>query len=192
MSTTNKVLLGILGVVVLLGLWFMSSYNGFVGREESVKTAWSQVETQYQRRFDLIPNLAESVKGVLKQEQDVFGTIAKARSSYAAAPSGSNEKVAAANQLEGGLSRLLVIMENYPQLKSSETVQSLMTQLEGTENRVSVARERYNESVEDYNVSVRRFPGKMIASIFGFSEKTRFEAVKEAANAPKVDLSLTK
>ena len=192
MSRSVKILLGVVAVVAVLGLWLSSSYNGFVSGEETVKTAWSQVETQYQRRFDLIPNLVESVKGVLTQEQDVFGKIADARTRYGSAPSGSNAKVAAANDLETGLGRLLLVMENYPQLKSSETVQSLMTQLEGTENRISVARERYNESVQEYNVTVRRFPGKMIAALFGFDEKTRFEAVKGAEVAPKVNLGLTK
>lgn len=192
MSHTNKIILGVVAVFAIVALWVMSSYNGFVSGEENVKTAWSQVETQYQRRYDLIPNLVEAVKGVLTQEQDVFGKIADARKQYATAPSGSNEKVAAVNQLESGLSRLLVVMENYPQLRSSETVQALMTQLEGTENRISVARERYNEAVQSYNVAVRNFPGKIFASMFGFQEKTRFEAVKEAAAAPKVDLKLTK
>lgn len=192
MSRSIKILLGVVAIVVVIGLWLSSSYNGFVSGEETVKTAWSQVETQYQRRVDLIPNLVESVKGVLTQEQAVFGSIAEARTRYAAAPTGSNEKVAAANQLETGLGRLLVVMENYPQLRSSETVQSLMTQLEGTENRISVARERFNETVEGYNISVRRFPGKIIASIFGFEERARFEAVKGAEVAPAVDLKLTK
>lgn len=192
MSRSIKILLGVVAVIAVVGLWLSSSYNGFVSGEETVKTAWSQVETQYQRRFDLIPNLVESVKGVLTQEQDVFGKIADARTRYAGSASGSNEKVTAANDLESSLGRLLVVMENYPQLRSSETVQSLMTQLEGTENRISVARERFNESVEGFNVSVRRFPGKMIAALFGFEERARFEAVKGAEVAPKVDLKLTK
>ncbi len=192
MSKNNKILLSIVGVVAIVAIWFTSSYNGFVGGEESVKTAWSQVETQYQRRLDLIPNLVEATKGVMTQEQEVFGKLAEARTRYASAGGDINAKAAAATQIESGLGRLLVVMENYPQLQSSQTVRDLMSSLEGTENRVSVSRERYNESVEVYNISVRRVPGALFAKMFGFEEKTRFEAAPEAANAPKVNLDLTK
>lgn len=192
MSKNNKILLSIVGVVAIIAIWFTSSYNGFVGGEESVKTAWSQVETQYQRRLDLIPNLVEATKGVMTQEQEVFGKLAQARTMYASAGNDINAKAAAATQIESGLGRLLVVMENYPQLQSSQTVRDLMSSLEGTENRVSVSRERYNESVEEYNVSVRRVPGALLAKMFGFEGKTRFEAAPEAAQAPKVNLGLTK
>ncbi len=191
LSRSAKILIAVLGVAFILAIWLIGAFNGFVGKEESVKTAWSQVETQYQRRLDLIPNLVESVKGVMTQEQEVFGKIAEARTRYASGAT-PEQKVAAANQMESALARLLVVMENYPQLRSTETVQSLMAQLEGTENRITVARERYNESVEGFNVMVRRFPGNILAAVFGFEGKTRFEAAEGAENAPKVDLKLTK
>ena len=191
LSRSTKIIIAILGVVALLAMWLVGSFNGFVSKEESVKTAWSQVETQYQRRLDLIPNLVESVKGVMTQEQEVFGKIAEARTRYTSGKT-TEDKVAAANQMESALARLLVIVENYPQLRSVETVQSLMAQLEGSENRITVARERYNESVEGFNVMVRRFPGNILAAIFSFEGKTRFEAAAGAENAPKVDLKLIK
>jgi LemA protein len=148
-------------------------------------TQWKQVETQYQRRFDLIPNLVESAKGVMKQEQAVFDAIAEARTRYSGAVT-TDQKVAATNQVESALGRLLVITENYPTLKSSETVQSLMTQLEGTENRVSTERMRFNEDIQSYNLKVTRFPGSIMASIFGFGTRQYFNAASGAENAPAV------
>ncbi len=190
MSKTSKIVLGVVvGVAVLIVLFFVLTYNGLVRGNESVNTAWAQVETQYQRRFDLIPNLSESVKAVLKQEQKVFGDLAEARTKYAGAQS-TEGKVAAANQLEGALSRLLVIVENYPQLKSNETVQTFMAQLEGTENRISVERSRYNESVRGFNVQVKTFPTNMIAGWFGFAPRSMFESVAAAKEAPKVNLEV--
>lgn len=184
-----------LGFVVLvmamafsLFSWAIGTYNSFVAQREGVVTSWSQVETQYQRRFDLIPNLANSVKGYLKQEQTVFGEIADARTYYAGAPSGSDAKVTAANQLEGAFARLLVIMENYPELKSNETVRDLMTELAGTENRVNVSRQRYNEVVQVYNVHVQTFPANLIAGFGGFEKKPFFESQKGSENAPTVNL----
>ncbi len=177
----------IIGVVVVIGLYFMGAYNGFVKQNEAVTAQWAQVESQYQRRFDLIPNLVASVQGIMKQEQTVFSTIAEARSKYAGAAT-PDQKAAAASQVEGALARLLVVMENYPQLKSADTVQSLMAELSGTENRVSVERMRYNEMVRDYNVQVKSFPGTLLASMFGFAPRTMFEAQSGAENAPKVNI----
>jgi LemA protein len=151
----------------------------------SADTQWKQIETQYQRRFDLIPNLVESAKGVMKQEQAVFTAIADARTRYSGAIT-TNDKVVAASQVESALGRLLVITENYPQLKSSEVVQSLMVDLEGSENRVSVERTRFNESVKTYNLKVMRFPSSIIAGIFGFGAREYFNATAGAENAPKV------
>ncbi len=190
MSKQSKIVLGVLAaaVVIIVG-YLVGTYNGLVKGREGVDAAWAQVETQYQRRFDLVPNLVESVKGIMAQEQKVFGDISEARTRYAGAAS-PEEKVGAANQLEGALARLLVVMENYPQLKSAETVQTLMAQLEGTENRISVERGRYNEAVRDYNVSVKVFPRNILAGWFGFSARTMFEAVEEAAAAPKVNLEV--
>lgn len=189
MSKTSKIILLVLAVVVVIALAVVGIYNGLVRGNETVNAAWAQVENQYQRRFDLVPNLVESVKGILKQEQTVFGEIAQARTQYAGAKT-TDEKVAAANQLESGLARLLVIVENYPVLKSSENVQTLMSQLEGTENRISVERGRYNEAVKSFNIRVKTFPTKLLAGWFGFGPRTLFEAVTEAKTAPKVDLNV--
>lgn len=190
MSKTTKIVLGVVIIaVVLVVVSLVSVYNGLVGGRENVDAAWAQVETQYQRRFDLIPNLVESVKGVMAQEQKVFGDLAEARANYSGATT-AEQKVASVNQLEGSLSRLLVVMENYPQLKSAETTQVLMAQLEGTENRIGVERSRYNEVVKSYNISVKTFPRNFLASWFGFSARTMFESIEEAAIAPTVNLQL--
>jgi LemA protein len=177
----------VLGIVLVLGLWGMGSYNSLVRISEGVDTQWAQVETQYQRRFDLIPNLVASVQGVMKQETAIFTALAEARKGYAGAvtPSAKEE---ARGQVESALGRLLVITENYPALKSNENVQTLMAQLEGTENRISVERMRYNDLVKDYNVKVKSFPGNLFAKVFGFDVKKMFEADNAAANAPKVNL----
>lgn len=175
----------VLAVVAVLALWIFGSYNGLVTAKTAVETQWAQVETQYQRRFDLVPQLVEATKGVMAQERAVFTALAEARAAYAGNPSAET-----AGQFEGALSRLLAIVENYPQLKSSDTVSTLMAQLEGTENRVSTERGRYNETVQSYNLTVRRFPGSIAAAIFGFDEEKPFAAMSGAENAPKVDLKL--
>lgn len=185
----NKTLIIILAVVAVIVLSVVSIYNSLVRLNTAVDGAWAQVETQYQRRFDLIPGLVESVKAVLKQEQTVFKDIADARANYAGAK-GVDAKVAAANQVESALGRLLVITENYPQLKSSETVQTFMSQLEGTENRVSVERGRFNDAVSAFNIKAQTFPTNMIASVFGFKARTFFKSDTGAEKAPKVDLGL--
>lgn len=185
----KKTLLIILILAVVLIGWMWSSYNRLVVANENVDTQWAQVETQYQRRFDLIPNLVESVKSILTQEQKVFGDLAAARASYSGATT-VNQKAEAATQVESALSRLLVIMENYPQLKSNETVQTFMSQLEGTENRVSVERNRFNEEVNTYNIVIKRLPTNILASMFGFTERAYFKAASGAETAPQVDLKL--
>jgi LemA protein len=172
-------------VVVILAYGF-STYNSLVTKRESVDNQWAQVGTQYQRRFDLIPNLVASVKGAMAQEQTVFDNIAEARTRYAGAQT-VNEKAEAATQVESALGRLLVVMENYPQLASIETVQTLMVQLEGTENRVSVERKRFNDEVRDYNVMTKRFPTSVVAGLFGFDERAYFEAAAGTENAPQVN-----
>jgi LemA protein len=177
----------VLGIALVIGLWGMGSYNSFVALNESVDTQWAQVETQYQRRYDVIPNLVATVQGVMKQESKIFGDIANARQGYAGART-TNEKVLATGQMDSALSRLLVITENYPILKSNENAQALMAEIAGTENRISVERMRYNDIVKTYNVKVKSFPGNLFANIFGFELKNPFEAVKEAATAPKVNL----
>ncbi len=179
----TKVIL--LGVIVIIGLYVGFTYNSLVTLEESATAKWQQVETQYQRRFDLIPNLVESVKGAMKQEQEIFTALADARTRYSGAVN-ANDKAIAANQVESALARLLVVVENYPVLKSSDTVQTLMSQLEGTENRISIERSRFNEAVQVYNLKTKRFPSSVVALIFGFDQKAYFEAVQGAENAPAV------
>lgn len=183
----KKTTIVILVVVALLIIWGLVSYNGLVRANESVDTQWAQVETQYQRRFDLVPNLVASVKGILKQEQAVFGEIAQARTNYSGAQT-TNEKVAAANELEAGIGRLLVIVEQYPVLKSSENVQTLMAQLEGTENRISVERTRFNDSVRVYNLKTKTFPSALVAGMFGFDERAYFDSEEGSDKAPEVEL----
>jgi LemA protein len=178
----------IIGIIILaIVLYSWSSYNGLVTIRESTTALWQQVEVQYQRRFDLIPNLVASTKGVLVQEQKIFSDIADARSRYSGAQT-VNDKIGAATQVESALSRLLVVMENYPVLKSSETVRDLMTQLEGTENRISTERGRFNEGVRAYNTVIKKFPKNMFASLFGFDAFEYFEAQNGSENAPKVEL----
>jgi LemA protein len=164
------------------------SYNRFVSQEETIKTQWAQVENQLQRRNDLIPNLVETVKGYAAQEQEVYKSIAESRAKLAGATT-PDQKIAAANEQSAALSRLLVIVENYPQLKSNETFARLMDELSGTENRIAVERMRYNEAVQTYNTSRRQFPANVTAKVFGFNEYKLFEAPPEAKVAPKVDFA---
>lgn len=185
------VLIAIIALVLIIGAWFWTSYNSLVTANEVVNNQWAQVETQYQRRFDLIPNLVAAVKGAMGQEQQVFGDLAKARENYSGANT-VNEKAAAASQVEGAFGRLLAIMENYPQLKSIETVQTLMAQIEGTENRISVERSRFNEEVRNFNIMIKRLPMNLVAGMYGYSEKVYFQVTPETANAPQVDLQLNK
>ena len=178
----------LLGVVVLFGLYLWSGYNGLVTANEAVDNQWAKVQTEYQRRFDLIPNLVSAVQGAMKQETAVFGAIADARTKYGQAQT-VDEKAAAAGQVESALSRLLVVMENYPQLKSIDAVQTLMAQLEGTENRISVERLRFNDEVKNFNVMVKVFPKNIVAGMFGFHDRAYFQADSGAATAPKVNLT---
>ena len=185
-----KIIVPILIVLILIAFWVVGFYNRIVVLNEEVDTQWAQVESQYQRRFDLIPNLVESVKGVMNQEQDVFLGIAESRKDYMAAQT-TSDKVAAVNSLEQNLGTMIGIMiERYPDLKSSQNVADLMTELEGTENRVSVERMRFNDKVKVYNVKVKRFPNNMLAGMFGFEVKAFYEAVEGSDIAPVVDLNL--
>jgi LemA protein len=162
------------------------SYNQFVAQEEGIKTQWAQVENQLQRRNDLIPNLVETTKGVAQQERDVFGQIAESRAKLSGAQTPA-QTMQAANEQSAALARLLVIVENYPQLRSNETFNRLMDELAGTENRISVERMRYNEQVQAYNTSRRQFPSNITASIFGFREYEVFNAPPEAERVPTVN-----
>src|SRR5215212_1357684 len=166
---------------VLAAATFLSgcSYNKFVSQEEAVKAQWAQVQNQLQRRNDLIPNLVETVKGYATHEEGVFKEIAESRARLAGATTPA-EQIAAANQQSAALGRLLVIVENYPNLKANEQFNRLMDELSGTENRISVERMRYNERVQEYNTSRRQFPGVMTAKIFSFKDYPLFEAPPEA------------
>ncbi len=181
----KKVWLIVLGVVVVLALYGFGVYNGLITSREAADSQWAQVETQYQRRYDLIPNLVEAVKGVMKQETAVFTALAEARTRYAGAAT-VNDKAAATTQVDSALGRLLAIVENYPQLKSSENVQTLMSQIEGTENRISVERKRYNDQVQSYNLKVKTFPSSIIAGLTGFTERTYYQSVAGSETAPQV------
>lgn len=178
----------VIGIIVLaIALYSWSAYNGLVTMREGTTALWQQVEVQYQRRFDLIPGIVNATKAVLVQEQKVFSDIADARTRYSGAQT-VNDKIGAATQVESALARLLVVMENYPVLKSSETVRDLMTQLEGTENRISVERGRFNEGVRGYNTAIKKFPKNIFASMFGFDQVQYFESQNGAEVAPKVEL----
>lgn len=176
----------LIAIVVIIALWIIGVYNRFISLNESIDAQWAQVEVQLQRRFDLIPNLVESVKGIFEQEQTVFNAIAQARTRYAGART-VDERAKAAGEVESALGRLLVVVENYPQLRSSQNVSQLMDELAGTENRIAIERRRFNELVRDYNIAIKRFPGNIFASIFGFSGRALFEAVTGVEEVPKVN-----
>ncbi len=187
----------IVAVVVLFGLYrvFASTYNNLVVLDEGVSSAWSQVENQYQRRMDLIPNLVETVKGYASHEKETLTQVAEARASVGKMqitpeilnnPQLMEKFNAAQGTLSGALSRLMVVAEKYPDLKANENFKSLQDQLEGTENRISVERRRFNETVQTYNTTMRRFPTNMIAGMMGFSKKVYFESAAGAEQAPQV------
>lgn len=185
----KKILIPIIIVVAFIAIvaaFLVPSYNGFVQLEEDVNQSYAQIENQLQRRLDLIPNLVETVKGFADQEQSVIDSVTEARSNLAGAE-GVSEQAEADAELSGALSRLLVVVENYPEIRSSENFQQLSDELAGTENRIAVARQDYNETVSEFNRKARSFPGNMIAGIFGFDEKEYFEADPDASEAPEVD-----
>ena len=184
------VLLVVVAVLVFAGLFvygsFVSAQHQLVSKEENVKSAWSQVDIQLQRRADLIPNLVETVKGFTKEESTVFGDIANARAGLLNAQ-GPRQKIAANGQLDAAFGRLLALVENYPQLRSSDQFMRLQDELAGTENRVAVERRRYNDAVREFNTSVKRFPNNLLAGLLGFGEREYFEAAEGAKEVPKVD-----
>ncbi|MBO0472208.1 LemA protein [Enterococcus sp. DIV0840] len=185
----NKTRVGLIVVIaiVLLGVFGVSQYNGLAKKEQSVESQWSQVENVMQRRADLVPNLVNSVKGSMQQEQKVFGDIAKAREAYGSANNDS-DKIKASQELDQSVGTLInVINENYPELKSNDNVQTLMTQLEGTENRISVERKRYNDVVKEYNEQVVSFPKNIFANMMGLGKKDYFKADPTASTVPSVN-----
>ena len=178
-----------IGVILLLVIsffgFFKGTYNRFVSMDEAVKGSWAQVENQLQRRFDLIPNLVETVKGYAKQEKDVLVEVTNARAKVGGAGT-VPDKINANNELSGALSRLLVVVEKYPDLKSNQNFIRLQDELAGTENRIAVERMRYNDAVKAYNVAIRSFPANLLAGMFGFQKATFFEAPATAKATPQV------
>lgn len=187
-SGKRNLLIAVVVIVVLAGLvysFFKGSYNQFVTLDEGVKSAWAQVENQLQRRYDLIPNLVETVKGYAKQERDVLVEVTNARARVGGATT-VPDKISANNELSGALSRLLVVVERYPDLKSNQNFLRLQDELAGTENRISVERKRYNDAVQGYNVAIRSFPANLLAGMFGFQKAAFFEAPAAARATPQV------
>lgn len=185
------VVLVVIGLIVLAGFgMYIGTKNTLVAKNEAVKNAWSEVDVNLQRRADLIPNLVETVKGIAQQEQKVFGDIADARARLLSANSPA-DKIAANNQLDGALGRLLAVVENYPQLRSSENFLRLQDELAGTENRISVARMRYNNALQDYNTYIQQFPASLFAARAGFHPNNAyFKAEEGAREVPKVQFNL--
>ena len=183
-----------IGVVAVVAIFFYATYNGFVNREEGLKSAWSNVETQYQRRADLIPNLVNTVKGYAAHETQTLNEVTEARaratSINLSADDLTPEKLAqfqqAQAEVRSALGRLIAVSESYPDLKANQNFLELQAQLEGTENRIAVARKDFNAAAQQYNVSVRRFPANLVARMFGFGQKPYFESAEGAAAAPQV------
>lgn len=183
------VTLGVVGLLVLIiGGWLGGSYNSMVSQRNEVDKAFAKVDSAYQRRFDLVPGLVESVKGSQLQEQKVFGDLAEARTRYGGATT-QEQRVQAAGAYDSALSRLLVVVENYPDLKSNQNVQNLMVQLEGTENRIKVERDNYSDAATTYNTSIQRFPRAILAGLFGFDKKELYKSDTGADKAPTVDFT---
>lgn len=188
MKSGMKWLIGIGIVVGIIVIWVAGIYNGLVDSQQNVETARANIETQLQRRSDLIPNLVSTVQGYASQEKEIFTDIANARARLSGATNLA-EQAAADTALSSALSRLLVVVENYPELKSNQNFQDLSVQLEGTENRIAIARQDYNDAVTRYNKKRRRFPTSIISNAFGFEEESLFEASPAAEQAPVVDFS---
>ena len=192
----NKGLWIALGVIVVIILWGVSAYNGMVSKQETATTALANVQTTYQRRADLLPNLTKVVKAYAKHENETFKEVAEARSKASQikldAGDLTPEKIRQFQQAQGELSaalgKLMAVSENYPQLKASENFQDLQTQLEGTENRIKEARQQYNEAVQDYDVTIRRMPNVLVAGMFGFEKMAKFEAAAGTVKAPDLDI----
>ena len=199
MKKGTKITLGVVAVIVLIIIitisWGVGVYNKLVGLDEGVKQAWGQVENQYQRRYDLIPNLVSTVKGVANFEKETYTAVTEARAKIGQVrlstdqlsdPQAFQKFQQAQDGLSSALSRLMVVSENYPQLKANENFLQLQSQLEGTENRIAVERMKFNQVVQDYNTQIKRFPANVIAGMSNFKEKQYFKAATGAEEAPKV------
>lgn len=196
MNKSRITLLVVLGTLVLLVSWIIGAYNGLVSLDEETNGKWAQVESAYQRRADLIPNLVNTVKGYADFEQETLTGVIEARSKATGitvdadnlSPDAIANFQAAQSQLSGALSRLMVTVERYPDLKANQNFLGLQSQLEGTENRIKIERDRFNVSVKDFNATIRKFPKTIIASSFGFEKKGYFEADSGSEKAPEVQL----
>ena len=184
-KTGLYILGGIALFVLIVVLWFVGTYNSLVRLDEAANAQWANVESSYQRRFDLIPNLVGTVKGAADFEKGTYIAVTEARTKWLDAKS-INEKIIAAGEVQSALARLLVTVENYPQLKATQNFADLQAQLEGTENRINVERSRYNDAVKQYNQKIRFFPANIVAGMLGFEKKTLFESDTGAEEAPKV------
>ena len=178
----------IIGAILLIGLYIFSTYNSLVAADENVNNKWSQVQTVYERRADLVPNLVETVKGAANFETSTYLAVTEARTKWLNAQT-LDQKVASANELDSAIARLLVTVENYPQLKATQNFQGLQDELANTENKIAVERQRYNDAVTVYNRQIRTFPANMIAGMFGFSKHIYFEASQGSEKAPAVSFS---
>lgn len=187
MKTKHIVIGAVIAVLVILGISTVGSYNVLVSKDEAVKQANSKIEASLQRRADLIPNVVNSVKGYMSHEEEIFTKIADARSKIGS--DNKEVKKEGETELTSAISRLLVVQENYPELKADAQVSALISELEGTENRLFIARKDYNDTATEYNKSIRKFPTSMMAGMFGFQRAELIEADKDAKVAPKVDLS---
>ena len=185
--TNRNIAIIIVALILLSLLWFWATYNGLVTKDIAADAQWANVESQYQRRADLIPNLVSSVRGYLQFEKDLLTEITELRSRWQSAAT-QEDRIKFGTALDSAISRLLVVVENYPDLKSDTTVVQLMDELAGTENRIAVERMRYNEAVRDYTTATRRFPGNMVASMFGFEKKLYFSATPGSETAPTVTI----
>ncbi|MBQ6746391.1 MAG: LemA family protein [Bacteroidaceae bacterium] len=191
----KKSTIGLIAVIAVIAFWLVSVYNGMVGLDEGVNTAWANVETQYQRRADLIPNLVNTVKGYAQHEQSTFEAVVNARSKATSitidpsnvTPEKLQEFQQAQGELASALGRLIAISESYPDLKASEQFKELQAQLEGTENRINVARTNFNKEAQKYNTTIRTFPKNLFAGMLGFTQRAYFEADAGASQAPKVE-----
>ena len=189
MNKTVKIFGVIFGVIALCGLFFMSGYNGLISQKVNVEQAEAKIEATLQRRYDLIPNVVNSVKGYMDHEDKIFTEIAEARAKIGSNSATSADKKKAEGELDSAISRLLVVKESYPELKSNEQIQTLITELEGTENRIYVARTDYNKVAAQYNAKIQKFPTNIVANMFGFEKAELVEATKDAKETvPSVNL----
>ncbi len=197
MKSRTKVILIVLAVVLITVLWAGKAYNKFISKSEDVKNAWADVESVYQRRSDLIPNLVKTVQGAADFEKGTLESVINARNQATNVQLNADELTPenmakfqkAQDNLSGSLNRLMVVVERYPELKATQNFQDLQAQLEGTENRISVERQKYNKVVNEYNTAIKSFPKNMIAKMFGFTEKAPFAAIEGADRAPEVDFN---